>query len=111
MTEENLTTSTLTVGNKALELLDFSFFLFLCFFPTVSVEVARFSSVPSFLPSVLLLPAFLLSSAPSPRLSTNAVQLTVPIGDDGQLTEEEGGKEKEKEEKEAGQRKILQPPH
>ena len=30
-------------------------------------------------------PLRLLPSAPSPLLSTNAVQLTVPIGDDGQL--------------------------
>ena len=46
-----------------------------CFFPTVSVVVVRFSSVtssPSFLSSPLL-------------SSSNAVQLAVPIGDDGQL--------------------------
>ena len=38
------------------------------FSPTVSVEVVRFSSVTSFLPLLLL-----------------TVQLTVPVGDDGQL--------------------------
>ena len=36
------------------------------------------------LPSSPLLLLRLLPSAPSPLLSTNAVQLTVPIGDDGQ---------------------------
>ena len=48
------------------------------FFPTVSVVVVRFSSVTSF-----LLPSLppLLSSP----LLCGAVQLTTPIGDDGQL--------------------------
>ena len=50
-------------------------------FPTVSVVVVRFSSDSSFL--LLLLPPP-SSSLPVLRHSTNAVQLIVPIGDDGQ---------------------------
>ena len=57
------------------------------FFPTVSVEVVRFSSI-----TFILLLLLLLSSSPLlPLLRfllcfiSSAVQLTVPIGDDGQL--------------------------
>ena len=48
------------------------------YFPTVSVVVVRFMSVTSF-------SSFLSSASPVLWLSTHAVQLTVPIGDDGQL--------------------------
>ena len=43
----------------------------------------RVHRVPSFL--LLLFLCFLSSASPVLWLSTNAVQLTVPIGDDGQL--------------------------
>ncbi len=66
------------------------------FFPTVSVVVVRFSSdsflLPSFLPSSSSSSSAPPPSPPSPPppppplllLLPNAVQLTVPIGDDGQ---------------------------
>ena len=58
------------------------------FFPTVSVMVARFSSVTFSFSSNFSSSASSSSSSSSSAflwLSTSAVQLTVPIGDDGQL--------------------------
>ena len=67
----------------------FSAFVCKFFFPTVSVVVVRFSSVtsspPPLLPLLSSLLCFLSSASLVLWLSTHAVQLTAPIGDDGQL--------------------------